>query len=268
MATESPAARAAEWSTEHILNQIGANQASFPRFRHDPTEQQNRDLITGFMRDLEGFFGDYMAAAKAIERDPLLSPAGIQEKLLPVQRRFNERLNSDLCKRVRTLQQLHLNKVDQIYLLPPETITGNEVIIEMRAREVRDYLRTLQVVERIKLLFKDGDPFLLHCFETAPTCLELVPAAVLEQARLNRVMRKRSADLIPLQDERAALLRIVSVFNNIPRVATWATIVPGLLPMGESVFPEKEEVDPVVGDGEDAALMRMVAELAAASAAA
>lgn len=268
MATSSPAAQAAEWSTEHILNRIGANHPPFEKFRHAPTDQQNRDLVMGFMQDLEGFFMDYLSAAKVIERDPMLSPAGIQEKLVPLQRKFNERLNGDLCKRVRTLQQIHIEKVDRIYELPPETITGNEVVIELRAREARDYIGKMAMAERIKLLFKDSDPFLLHCFETAPTCIELVPAKILEQARLNRVMRKRSADLLPLQDERVALLYVVTVLSNIPRAISWVSIIPGFLPMGDSVFPEKKEIDPIIGEGEDAELMRLVAEMTSSATAA
>ena len=93
------AAAAAEWSIDHTLNRIGAKGMNYPRFKHDATEQQNKDLIDAFMRDLDGFFTDYMSEAKLIERNPLLSPAGVQEQLQPLQRRYNERLNSDTCKR-------------------------------------------------------------------------------------------------------------------------------------------------------------------------
>jgi len=252
-----------ELTIDHVLNRIGAKNQNYPRFKYEPTEQQNKDLIDVFMKDLSDFFTDYLIQERAILRDPLLSGAGQQEKLVPVQRKFNERLNNDMCKRIRTLQEIHLNKVVKVYELPPEVVSGDAVILELRAREVRDHIRALSPADRVRLLFKDGDPFLIYAFETAPTCIELVPAQVLEYARTNRVMRKRGADLIPLQDERLALQRIVGVFENIPMSFKWATIVPGFLAMGDSVFPPKKEQDPVIGEGEDAELMRLAAKMAA-----
>ncbi len=252
----------AAWTLDHVLNRIGAT-LNYPRFKDEATEQANKDLIDAFMKDLGKFFDDYLTQAQAIERNPGLSPVGVQEKLAPVQRQFDERLNSDMCKRIRTLQELHLKKVIQVFELPAEVVQGDPVILEMRSREIRDYCRSLDMPNRIKLLIGSGDPLLIHAFETCPPCINLVPVQILDMARLNRVKRKRAADLIPLQDEREALLRIVGVFENIPKAFGWLSIVPGFMPMGESVIPEPEEQDPVVGGGEDAELMRLAAEMVA-----
>ena len=253
-----------EIKLNNVLNRIGANKPSSCRFKNAATEQANRDMILSFKKDASDFFSDYLLQEQRISSDPLLSPAGIQDKLTPIQRQFNTRLNNDICKRIITLQKLHLKKVESVFQIPVDNVSAADpIVMEMRAREVRDYLRTLPPIERISHLFRANDPFIIYALETSPAGIELIPKNVLDMGRLNRVKRKRAAELLPLMDERLALQEVIAIYNNIPSVFPWLSIIPSFLAMPYEVIPEEKEIDPVIGEGADSELMKVAAEMAA-----
>jgi hypothetical protein len=231
------------WTTDHVLDRCGAT-LNPPRFINEATEQANKDLIAGFMADLGTFVTDFLRQAQGIQNDKTLSQIGIAEKLEPVQRDFNQRFNDTLCKRIRTVQQQHFARVDKLYELPKEVVEGNEIILEMRSREIRDFLQGLPPAQRIRHLMDGGDPEVFRALESAPACMRLVEPEMLDRARLARVQRLRGNDVPALQDERLALQRIVGVFENMPKNFPWIKIIPGFLPMADDVLPERKELDP------------------------
>lgn len=260
------ASTAAAGGVEYLMNRIGATGMAYPRFRHEATEQANKDLIDVFSRDIKEFLDNYLMESKLIEMDPRLSPAGILEKIKPLQQKYNADFNNGLVARCRRLQEAHMKKVELVFTLPPEVTTVEPVLLHLQSREIRDYVLSLSYQQRINLLLSNDDPALLHAVFTAPSCLEIIPAAVLKAAQILRVRRKRSAELQPLEDERLALERINGFLNNVPRVMDFVSIVPNLWPLPDSVFPA-EELDPILDAEIDADLkaeiIRLNAEMAA-----
>lgn len=254
---------------ETILAQIGAKPMRLPKLKDRNTDNQNYQTIANFQNDLETFFLKHEAAEQLIYNDVRLSDDGRQEKFVPLRLKASDDLNGGIFNRVKNLINIHLGKCERLFEIPAAVFAGDPIVIEARCREVRDFVRALPMTERIDLLFRSDDSFLIHAFDSAPACISLVPEDVLEQARLARVIRKRSADLVPLQDEREMLLLIKSVMENIPTVLKWVTINPAFPVMSDTVIPEgADDTDPIISDGADAVLLDLHLQSAGQSVAA
>lgn len=247
----------AKTAAQHLLNRCGSGQRSYPKFRVEKTEQQHKDLIDSYIDEVRNLFEWHYGQVKKIDDNTLLSQEGKNQQYTPIQQQVETAFNR-ICSKARQLQDQHLAKVDKAFQLPAEIVGGDPVILEMRCREVRRHLLSLPVSERIRLALSVGDAELLHAIDTAPACLELLPADVVERSRKLRVQRKRGQMLIELEDERMCLVRINEILNAIPGVFDWIVISPTLWPLPESVFPLEDDNDPA-DPAEDPQAIQMAA---------
>lgn len=242
MNTDTP-----QYQAQMALQKTGIVGAHFPRFRVGKTLDANRTIITGFNDELTKFFEDYYVERAKITGNTSLSPLGQQEQLIPLERKYNTRFNGEICKRFIALTAEHLKKVDAAFELPPVVVDMDPVIRTMLAIEVRRYLLTLPQVERIKLVLNRQDPLTLFAVENSPACMEILPDGILERAQLARVTRLRAAELLPLQDERLALLHVRAILMNVTVAFSWLNCNPALPVLADSCLPAEEDIDPQIG---------------------
>jgi len=240
MAIQSTLAAQMEWTVQHTLDRIGAGLDI--RLHVETMTAVNKDVLAQFVNQLREFIGDYQFQAKGIRNNPALSEIGKQEALEPILKKLNTRFNG-ICECIITLQKRFLAKVDTLYALPAAVITGDPVILEMRAQEVRRYLAGLSMPDRITLLLSNNDPFLIYAIENAPDCIQLIhPATLIDNARRARVERLRKGELEVLEDERLVLERIAVIYNNVPNTLyEWVHIVPALIALPDTVLPLETE---------------------------
>ena len=240
MAIQSTLAEQMDWTVQHTLDRIGAGLDI--RLNVEATTAANKDVLAQFVNQLREFIGDYQFQAKGIRNNPALSEIGKQEALSPILKKLNSRFNG-ICECIITLQKRFLAKVDTLYALPAAVISGDPILLELRAQEVRRHLAGLSMPERITLLLADNDPFLIFSVENAPACLQLIqPTTLIDTARRNRIERLRKGELQVLEDERLVLERIAVIYNNVPNTLyDWIHIVPALITLPDTVLPLETE---------------------------
>jgi hypothetical protein len=154
--------------------------------------------------------------------------------------------------------------VKKIFELPAEITGGDPVIVFLQSQEIRSYMRTLPVVDRIKLALSSDDPALLHALDTCSPCLQLIPDEIKKRSYEYRVKRRRGADLRKAEDERVALQQVTSVLRNIPgTTCTFLHISPGLHPLPDSVYPDGKDRE-FDDDATDEEINRLSKEIGAA----
>jgi hypothetical protein len=222
----------------YVLQKIGAVNRKPVDFSVGATANQNQEIIDVFVRDIAKWADDYRFLERPISESPLLSQAGILDKLRPIQEQFNRKFNDDIVARVRRLQDLHFERVRKIFELPPEVVGLDPVHLFLQSMEIRNYLRTLPLIDRVQLVMGSDDPALLHAIDTAAPCLQLLPPDILARAKTFRVQRRRKNDLLQAEDERQALERITGYVKNVPGVCTFVNISPLLPGLPSTVYPD------------------------------
>lgn len=248
---------------QYVLERCGGWRRQAPNFKIKESMQANHDLINVFVADIEEWANSYNHEAKPIETSPLLSRAGILEKLNPIQEKYNKKFNEGLVARCRNLQNIHFAKVAKIFELPPEVVGVDPVILEMRSQEIRQYIRTLPLIERIQLALSNDDPALLYALDNAAPCLQLLPPELMVRSKEFRVRRRRGAELKAAEDERLALDQVTKMLKNVPNACPWVHISPLLPGLPDTVFPNGEDEYGSEAVGTEA-IKALSAELAAA----
>ena len=221
---------------ELILQQIGAKPRSIIKFFDDETEAENIRVLDSFVASLENIFLGLEASERIIYTNTALSPEGKDLQLAPLHRKVNLQLE-DVAKRASNLIIDHHRKCIKVFEITPASFPGDATVIELRAREVRDYYRTLEMPTQIELLFNSNDSFLIYSLESAPVCLGLVDEELLERARLARIQRLQAPALLALEDERSMLHQLKAIIGNIHQVLHWVVLQP--LPLlSDTVVPE------------------------------
>lgn len=225
---------------QNLIQRCGAVGRMAMRFQTAEGDKAFPTIIKSFVNDLESWGDAYWSEAMPIEHSHLLSEAGKIEKLNPVKAKYNTSLNNGLVKQCRTLIDMHMEKVRKAFELPPEVVGGDPVMIFLQSQEIRSYLRSLPMAERIRHALNSDDPALLHALDTAAPCLQLLPPDLLQKAKSVRVQRLRGKELLYLEDERQALERISGMLRNVPAVCDFVKIQPALYALPESVFAESD----------------------------
>jgi len=221
-----------------LLERCGGIMRQKPDYKTDTGKEQYQAMVEGFMDDVKKWGDDYYAQAYLIMHDPRLTIPGQLEKLTPIQNQFNGRFNDDIVKRCRNLQDLHFAKVKKIFELPSEITGGDPIIVFLQSQEIRGYLRTLPMMERIQAALGSDDPALLHALDTCPDCLQLLPEGMIQRAHDFRVKRRRGRELAEAEDERLALDRVTGVIKNVPSAVPFVNISPLLPNLPETVYVE------------------------------
>jgi len=97
----------------------------------------------------------------------------------------------------RTLEQVTAQVESKITVKP--YASGNPVVDEMQAKEVRDLIRPLEV-SRVRYLYmtlceSGADPLFLHSIETAPVSFPILPQSDIEKGRDIRARKEHPAEV-------------------------------------------------------------------------
>lgn len=248
----------------YILQRCGGAGRAGLRFSNRGNAEKYEPIVQSFSDSIVSWGDSYFAEAYTVMHDPRLSEAGKIEKLTPLQKRFSDQYFADVVKRARNLQDIFFKKVEAAYSLPDEITGGSDVVNALQAIEVRTYLLSLPVAERIHVCLTSADPRLLFALDTCPECIKLLPDGLKERAHSIRVRRKRGTLLVDLDDERIALERIVSMVCNIKSGAEFVPR-PDLPAMPDSVYPRNEDGTLDNVDSVDAQINALIAEFAIAA---
>jgi len=220
---------------DYILSRIGCAGRQPIRLNDAATEQANRDLLDLFTNDIKNWCQDYFIAEDQAASNPDLSPAGIEKMLEPVRRKFNASFN-ELATRCRTLQNIHMAKVNEIEAATDTPPAGDKVLLFLQCQEIRSYLSTLPPAQVMNLLVESDDFMIILAIETAPSCLNILPDEMLKRGKMARTKRLHGKALVAMADENATLTRINEWLNAIPKVLDFVSIVPNLWPLPDSVY--------------------------------
>jgi len=228
-------------NAERILERIGCLNRMPIRLEDIINEQVNRDLLDQFQTAIRIWADSYFTAEAVNAANPDHSADKIRRDLIPIQQRSNAAFNQ-LCDRCRTLQQLHIAKVNKIESSTDTAPAGDAVLLFLQCQEIRAYLRSLPVPERLQLLINSDDYQIVSAIQSAPSCLEILPQDLLDRGTHSRTQRLHGKALIAMQDENKVLSRINEWLNAVPNQMAFVSIQPNLWPLPASVYDDAPEV--------------------------
>ena len=212
------------------------------RLNDSETELKNRDVMNQFQDNIKDWCESYLASESLNAANPDHSADKIRRDLIPIQAKANAAFNQ-LCDRCRTLQQLHMAKVAKIESSTDTAPAGDAVLLFLQCQEIRAYLRSLPVPERLQLLINSDDYQIVSAIQSAPSCLEILPQDLLDRGKHARTQRLHGKALIAMQDENTILTRINEWLNAVPALMPFVSIQPALWPLPASVYDAPEEME-------------------------
>lgn len=224
----------------YVLQRCGGVGRRELIFSNRENAEKFEPVVQNFMDSIVLWGDTYYSEAYVIEHNPSYSQSGKIEKLTPLQKKYADQFYSDIVRRVRNLQDQFFARVEKVFQLPAEITGGDAAVNAMQAIELRGYLLSLPMEERISVCFKGADSRVLHAIDTAPACMNLLPPGAKERLQETRVERLRGKDLIDLEDERIAMERIVGAVCGVSHGAEFVPR-PDLPPMPKSVYPRKAD---------------------------
>lgn len=135
--------------------------------KHEKTEESNAKVFKGFTGELVDMLSRHHEQRKRVETDPDWSEAGKTKKLKEIDGQFQPQLN-DFRRRIGNIKEMLRQDLAQ-YQPKPYAGTGNPILDELRAQEIRRHLIALEPNQRIDFAMNpDNDPMVVWAIKNSP----------------------------------------------------------------------------------------------------
>jgi hypothetical protein len=164
-----------------------------PTLHHEDTELANLDLYRKFMDEVVGFLDAHQEQRRLVEINPDWSQAGKAKKLAEIDAKCKPHFD-DFRRRFANIKEMFTNDAEK-YRPKPFAGSGNPVLDELRAQEIRRTLLSMERSERVNFAINpNADPIILWAIETSP-----VPIPELSNPEL--ITRIKEAKMMALNPE-------------------------------------------------------------------
>lgn len=218
-----------------------AMRLTLPNLKHEKTERQRTEMFTNFTNELLSFGSAYVGKKQALESDQDLSDKGRAKKLAEVRNTFVPQL-TQYQQRLGAIKKQFEDEANAEYRAKPYQGTGNPVLDYMVARDLREYLKSLPLAERVRVVLDpNSDPTgqLLHAVVNSPTPDLGITPEVISRANYARAMSLNPGGMLAVEDQATVL---ETLEHNMNEVRKAMEITP------ESVA-NQEKMDKILEDG-------------------